>query len=100
MPDDVADACHERGLGAVAVTAGYINPEARADFYAHLDAANVDLKGFTEEFYRDVVDGSLQLVVEVVGGVARHRDEGGAGSLLLFNIVNTTLGALLLYHTP
>ena len=49
---DVADACRERGLSTVAVTAGYICPEPRAEFYAHMDAANVDLKGFTERFYR------------------------------------------------
>ncbi|HXP97770.1 MAG TPA: AmmeMemoRadiSam system radical SAM enzyme, partial [Telmatospirillum sp.] len=45
---DVADACHARGLKTVAVTAGYMADEARSDFYAHIDAANVDLKGFTD----------------------------------------------------
>ena len=49
---DIADACHERGVQTVAVTAGYIHAQPRADFYAKLDAANVDLKGFTPEFYR------------------------------------------------
>ena len=48
---DVADACHAIGVQAVAVTAGYISPEPRRAFYAKMDAANVDLKAFTEEFY-------------------------------------------------
>ncbi|RTL39113.1 MAG: AmmeMemoRadiSam system radical SAM enzyme, partial [Rhodocyclaceae bacterium] len=48
---DTAEACHARGLATVAVTAGYISPDARRDFYAVMDAANVDLKGFTEDFY-------------------------------------------------
>jgi len=48
---DTAIACHARGLATVAVTAGYIHAEPRAEFCAHMDAANVDLKAFTEEFY-------------------------------------------------
>jgi len=48
---DVADACHALGLRTVAVTAGYIHAEPRRDFYAKVDAANVDLKAFTDEFY-------------------------------------------------
>src|SRR5947209_258232 len=47
---DVADACRERGLKAVAVTAGYMNAGPRAEFYRHMDAANVDLKAFTDDF--------------------------------------------------
>ena len=49
---DVADACRERGIKTVAVTAGYINAAPRAEFYAHMDAANVDLKAFTEDVLR------------------------------------------------
>jgi pyruvate formate lyase activating enzyme len=71
---DVADACHERGLGAVAVTAGYINPEARADFYAHLDAANVDLKGFTEDFYRHTCGAALAPVLESLEYLRHETD--------------------------
>lgn len=48
---DVARSCREKGIGAVAVTAGYVNPEPRAEFYRWMNAANVDLKGFTERFY-------------------------------------------------
>ena len=63
---DVADACRAEGIAAVAVTAGYICPEPRRDFYAHLDAANVDLKAFSEEFYRKVCGGQLETVKETL----------------------------------
>ncbi|HEX2783344.1 MAG TPA: AmmeMemoRadiSam system radical SAM enzyme, partial [Ilumatobacteraceae bacterium] len=63
---DVADACHEVGVAAVAVTAGYISPEPRADFYAHIDAANVDLKGFTEHFYRHTCGAELGAVLDTL----------------------------------
>jgi pyruvate formate lyase activating enzyme len=63
---DVADACRERGLKAVAVTAGYICPEPRVDFYAHMDAANVDLKAFTERFYSGTCAGHLEPVLETL----------------------------------
>src|SRR5688572_918534 len=48
---DVADACHALGIKTVAVTAGYIHSEPRRAFYEKIDAANVDLKAFTDEFY-------------------------------------------------
>ncbi len=63
---DVADACHDLGLLTVAVTAGYICPEPRAQFYAKLDAANVDLKGFTEDFYRHTCGAELGAVLETL----------------------------------
>jgi pyruvate formate lyase activating enzyme len=71
---DIADACHDLGLQAVAVTAGYICPEPRAEFYAHLDAANVDLKGFTEDFYRHVCGGELRAVLDTLEYL-RHETE-------------------------
>src|SRR5476649_443526 len=46
---DISDACHARGIKTVAVTAGYIHAEPRREFYSKMDAANVDLKAFTEE---------------------------------------------------
>ena len=49
---DVAEACRERGIKTVAVSAGYICEEPRAEFFRHMDAANIDLKGFTERFYK------------------------------------------------
>src|SRR6476646_8754393 len=48
---DVAEACRAVGVKSVAVTAGYMSPAPRTEFYRHVDAANVDLKAFTEEFY-------------------------------------------------
>jgi pyruvate formate lyase activating enzyme len=63
---DAAKACHGVGLKTVAVTAGYIMPEARRDFYQHIDAANVDLKGFTEGFYRNLCGGRLKDVLDTL----------------------------------
>ncbi len=63
---DVARACHERGILTVAVTAGEICPEPRAEFYRHMDAANVDLKAFTERFYRKICGGSLEPVLDTL----------------------------------
>lgn len=63
---DVADACHERGIKTVAVTAGYIGEEARRDFYAKMDAANVDLKAFTDDFYFHLTGAHLQPVLETL----------------------------------
>ncbi|NRB38038.1 MAG: AmmeMemoRadiSam system radical SAM enzyme [Pseudomonadales bacterium] len=63
---DVADACHDIGLKSVAVTAGYICEKPRAEFYAHMDAANVDLKGFTERFYKKICGASLQPVLDTL----------------------------------
>ena len=63
---DTAKACHERDIRSVAVTAGYISPEARKEFFAHMDAANVDLKAFTEDFYRKLTGGHLQPVLDTL----------------------------------
>jgi pyruvate formate lyase activating enzyme len=71
---DVADACHERGLKAVAVTAGYITDAARPEFYAHMDAANVDLKGFTETFYHDVCAAELGPVLDTLRYLKHETD--------------------------
>ena len=63
---DVAQACREQGVRTVAVTAGYITPEARTDFYQHMDAANVDLKAFSEDFYHRLCFASLAPVLETL----------------------------------
>ncbi len=63
---DAAKACHERGVKTVAVTAGYIAPEARRDFYSVLDAANVDLKAFTEGFYEKLCFAHLGPVLDTL----------------------------------
>jgi pyruvate formate lyase activating enzyme len=63
---DTARECRALGLKTIAVTAGYVSPEPREEFYAWMDAANVDLKGFSEEFYRKYTDSSLQPVLETL----------------------------------
>src|SRR5436305_5860210 len=63
---DTADACHALGIKTVAVTAGYIGVDARAEFYAKMDAANVDLKGFTDEFYVKLCGARLQPVLDTL----------------------------------
>lgn len=63
---DVAQACREHGIHTVAVTAGYITAEARPSFFAAMDAANVDLKGFSENFYEKYCFGRLQPVLDTL----------------------------------
>ncbi|MCD6248929.1 MAG: AmmeMemoRadiSam system radical SAM enzyme [candidate division Zixibacteria bacterium] len=63
---DVARACHERGIKTVAVTSGEINPEPRREFFGHIDAANVDLKAFTERFYTKLCGGNLKSVLDTL----------------------------------
>ncbi len=63
---DVARACRELGIKTVAVTAGYVCPEPRAEFYRYIDAANVDLKGFTEAFYHRLCAGRLRPVLDTL----------------------------------
>ena len=71
---DVARACHARGLKTVAVTAGYIMPAARREFFAHMDAANVDLKAFSEDFYHRLCTARLADVLETL--VYIHNETG------------------------
>jgi len=63
---DVARACREQGIKSVAVTAGYMCDAPRREFYQHMDAANVDLKGFTEAFYFKQCGAHLQPVLETL----------------------------------
>jgi pyruvate formate lyase activating enzyme len=63
---DVAKACHERGIATIAVTAGEICDAPRREFYAHMDAANVDLKAFTQDFYWKICKGDLQTVLDTL----------------------------------
>ncbi len=69
---DCAHACRERGIKTVAVTAGYITDEARPEFYAAMDAANVDLKAFTESFYQKVCLAHLQPVLDTLVWLRRE----------------------------
>ena len=63
---DVADACHAVGIQTVAVTAGYVHDEPRREFFSHMDAANVDLKAFTDEFYASLTRSHLQPVLDTL----------------------------------
>ncbi len=71
---DVADACRDRGIKAVAVTAGYVCPEPRVEFFDHMDAANVDLKAFTEEFYRHTCGAQLEAVKDTLRYLRHETD--------------------------
>jgi len=63
---DVAKACHELGIKTVTVTNGYICPEPRHEFYQHIDAANVDLKAFTDKFYQKLAASHLDPVLDTL----------------------------------
>ena len=71
---DVAQACRERGIKSVAVTAGYMCAEPREEFYRAMDAANVDLKAFTERFYHQITNSHLQPVLDTLVYLKRHTD--------------------------
>ena len=71
---DVARACHAVGVKTVAVTAGYICAEPRAEFFAHMDAANVDLKAFSEDFYRRLCSGALAPILETLAYLKRETE--------------------------
>ncbi|WP_349592829.1 AmmeMemoRadiSam system radical SAM enzyme [Thalassospira sp. NFXS8] len=64
--EDVAKACRAAGIKTIAVTAGYIGKDARTEFFRHMDAANVDLKGFTEAFYHKLCSAHLDDVLETL----------------------------------
>ncbi|RXL52339.1 AmmeMemoRadiSam system radical SAM enzyme, partial [Citrobacter sp. AAK_AS5] len=66
---DTALACREQGIRNVAVTAGYIHREPAREFFAVMDAANVDLKAFTEDFYHKLCVGHLQPVLDLIATV-------------------------------
>ena len=69
---DIAKVARREGIKTVAVTAGYISPDARGEFYEWMDAANVDLKGFTETFYRKLCQTSLAPVLDTLKFL-KHR---------------------------
>jgi pyruvate formate lyase activating enzyme len=71
---DVADACHAVGLHSVAVTAGYMHAAPRRAFYARMDAANVDLKGFTEAFYFQQTGAHLAPVLDTLQFLRHETD--------------------------
>lgn len=71
---DTAEACRQRNIKSVAVTAGYIGAEARETFFAAMDAANIDLKAFSESFYHRVTGSHLQPVLDTIEYVCNETD--------------------------
>ena len=71
---DIADACHAHGVKTVAVTAGYIHEAPRREFYAKMDAANVDLKAFTDEFYFKLCAARLSPVLDTLSYLKHDTD--------------------------
>jgi len=71
---DVAKACHDLDIKTVAVTAGYIHADARQEFFAHMDAANIDLKAFTDDFYHKLCAGHLQPVLDTLVYLKHETD--------------------------
>jgi len=71
---DVAGACHEHGIKSVAVTAGYVCPEPRREFYRYMDAVNVDLKAFSEDFYHKITGSHLAPVLETLQYIKHETD--------------------------
>jgi len=71
---DVAAACRQRGIKTIAVTAGYLTEEPREEFFRYMDAANVDLKAFTERFYWKVCGGHLDPVLDSIRYLKEETD--------------------------
>jgi len=69
---DTARECRKLGIKTAAVTAGYVSPEARVEFFQWMDAANIDLKAFTEDFYRKITYSHLQPVLDTLRYVVRE----------------------------
>ncbi|MEE3220960.1 MAG: AmmeMemoRadiSam system radical SAM enzyme, partial [Planctomycetota bacterium] len=71
---DTAKACRQLGIKNVAVTAGYITEQARGPFYEYIDAANVDLKAFTEEFYFRITQSHIDPVLKTLEWLKKETD--------------------------
>lgn len=69
---DIADACHAGGVRMVAVTSGYFTPESRGEFFGRMDAVNVDLKSFRDDFYRRLCGASLAPVLDTLEFIRRE----------------------------
>lgn len=63
---DTAKCCHELGIKTIAVTAGYINPGPRKELFEHIDAANIDLKSFSEEFYKKYCLAHIEPILDTI----------------------------------
>lgn len=91
---DVAEACHAEGLATVAVTSGYLEPAARRDFFESIDAANVDLKAFSNAFYRQFCGGTLQPVLDTLRHLVHETDVWTEITTLIIPGLNDAEGEL------
>lgn len=71
---DVAKECHKLGIKTVAVTNGYICDEPRKEFFSHMDAVRVDLKSFTDKFYKNITSSRLQPVLDTLVYLKKHTN--------------------------
>jgi pyruvate formate lyase activating enzyme len=71
---DTAQECRSVGIKTVAVTAGYVGDKAREPFFAAMDATNIDLKGFTEDFYKRLCFARLGEVLDTIAYVCNETD--------------------------
>ncbi len=71
---DTAILCRQEGIKTVAVTAGYMNPKPREEFYSLIDGVNIDLKGFTEDFYNRNCLAKLEPILDTINYVANETD--------------------------
>ena len=85
---DTADACHALGIRTVAVTAGFIHKEPMVEFYTKMDAANVDLKGFTNDFYVKYCAGQLQPILDTLVYLKRNTNTWFEITTLLIPTLN------------
>lgn len=85
---DVARECHQSEIYSVAVSAGYMNKEPRKEFYAHMDAANIDLKAFSEDFYYKITGSHLQPVLDTLIYL-KHETKAGLHYVYTGNVHDT-----------
>ena len=71
---DVAQECRQLGIKSVAVTAGFVCENPREEFYRFMDAANLDLKAFTERFYRKITGAHLENVLDTLRYLKHETD--------------------------
>lgn len=87
---ETAKECRKRGIKTVAVTAGYINPEPREEFFKYIDAANIDLKGFSENFYKKNCMAHLEPILDTIKYVKNETDTWLELTTLLIDGENTS----------
>jgi pyruvate formate lyase activating enzyme len=71
---DISKTAREQGIKSVMVTSGYIDKDARKDVYQYIDAANVDLKAFSESFYHKMTFSHLADVLDTLQWLKNETD--------------------------